>query len=220
LSAPDDTAALVAEAREIANERRADLSEHDELAPFLDRLAAALRPRRRETRCCGRRWNGTRRTQRQWASAPAPRLETPAMTDEEHTAALERIYSLMGSQAGTPEAAELEALAIAVEAYETKRFPIDPPTPAEAAAFRAEQIAAPVVTLYESNFRDPAATLRHIADNIEAGVYGEIGSLGVVLLGDTCEVFGAGPDSDPSSTALLLQAGAHRMIGGIASHGR
>lgn len=38
----DDTAALVAEAREIANERRADLSEHDELAPFLDRLAAAL----------------------------------------------------------------------------------------------------------------------------------------------------------------------------------
>ena len=78
---------------------------------------------------------------------------------------------------------------------------------------------AKVVTLYETNFRDPAATLRHIADEIDAGKYGAVGTLGVVLLGDTCEVFGAGPDSEPCSTALLLQAGAHRMIAAIANHG-
>ncbi len=40
-----------------------------------------------------------------------------------------------------------------------------------------------VVTLYESNFQDPVATLRKLADDIESGKYGDVASLGVVLAG-------------------------------------
>jgi len=79
---------------------------------------------------------------------------------------------------------------------------------------------AEVTTLYETNFRQPAATLRVIADEIEAGKHGEVTQLGVVLLGDSCEVFGAGPDADGGTIALLLQAGAFRMIQAVAMHGR
>ena len=77
-----------------------------------------------------------------------------------------------------------------------------------------------VVTLYESNYRDPAATLRKIADEIDAGEYGEVGCLGVVLLGDTLEVFGAGPDSDGTSVAVVLQAAAMRLTSAVERHGR
>ena len=79
---------------------------------------------------------------------------------------------------------------------------------------------AEVHTLYESNFRAPAATLRVIADEIEAGKHGDVTQLAVVLMGDTCEVFGAGPDADGATIALLLQAGAHRMIVAVANQGR
>ena len=81
-------------------------------------------------------------------------------------------------------------------------------------------MTAQLFTLYESNMRDPAATLRVIADGIESGKYGEVGCLGVVLLGDTMEVFGAGPDSEGPSVAVLLHAGFMRISGAIESHGR
>lgn len=77
-----------------------------------------------------------------------------------------------------------------------------------------------VVDLYTSNFRQPAATLREIADRIDSGQYGEVGCVAVVLLGDTCEVFGAGIDSDGSSVALLLHAGFQRMSRAVEEHGR
>ena len=79
---------------------------------------------------------------------------------------------------------------------------------------------AEVHTLYPTNFRDPAATLRVIAEEIEAGKHGEVTQIAVVLLGSTCEVFGAGPDADGSTIATLLQAGAQRMISAVANHGR
>lgn len=79
---------------------------------------------------------------------------------------------------------------------------------------------AEVVQLYDSNYRDPAATLRVIADAIEAGNYGEVGSAGVVLLGDKMEVFGMGPDSDSTSVAVLLHAAFMRLSGAIERHGR
>ena len=79
---------------------------------------------------------------------------------------------------------------------------------------------AEVHTIYETNFRNPAATLRVIADGIDAGQYGEVTQIALVLLGDTCEVFGAGIDADGSTSAMLLQAGAHRMIVQVADHGR
>jgi hypothetical protein len=49
---------------------------------------------------------------------------------------------------------------------------------------------AEVVTLYQNNFRDPVFSLRAIADEIDEGKYGEVGCVGIVVMGDTTEVFG------------------------------
>ncbi len=76
-----------------------------------------------------------------------------------------------------------------------------------------------VVTLQDSNFRDPVATLRKIADEIESGDYGEVACVGVVLLGNTMEVFGFGPDSEAPSVGMLLHAGFMRMSKAIEEHG-
>lgn len=70
------------------------------------------------------------------------------------------------------------------------------------------------------NFRDPVATLRTIANEVEAGKWGEVGCVGVVLLGDTMEVWGAGVDSEGPSTGMLLQAGALRLLKMLEGHGR
>jgi hypothetical protein len=72
-------------------------------------------------------------------------------------------------------------------------------------------LTAEIVTLQESNFRDPAKTLRLIADEIDSGKYGDVGCVGLVLLGDTMEVFGMGVDSEAPSVALLLHAGFSRL---------
>jgi hypothetical protein len=77
-----------------------------------------------------------------------------------------------------------------------------------------------VVELYPSNYRDPVATLRLIADDIEAGKYGDVGSVGLVLLGDTMEVFGIGQDAEAPSIALLLHAGFMRLSRSLEEHGR
>lgn len=81
-------------------------------------------------------------------------------------------------------------------------------------------MVAEVVILQESNYRDPVATLRLIADEIEAGEYGEVGCVGIAILGNTLEVFGAGPDSDGTSVAAVLHAGFMRLVGAIERHGR
>jgi hypothetical protein len=71
---------------------------------------------------------------------------------------------------------------------------------------------AEVVTLYQNNFRDPVFSLRAIADEIDEGKYGEVGCVGIVVMGDTTEVFGAGPDSEGPSVATLLYAGFLKLI--------
>ncbi|MDY6929961.1 MAG: plasmid stabilization protein, partial [Pseudomonadota bacterium] len=62
-------------------------------------------------------------------------------TAEEHEAALERLMVLMDAdpQEGSPEADELEVLAMLIEQYEQHRFPIDLPGPVTAIRFRMEQ---------------------------------------------------------------------------------
>jgi hypothetical protein len=77
-----------------------------------------------------------------------------------------------------------------------------------------------VFTLFKSNYRDPVAALRVIADDIEAGKYGDVGTIGVVLLGDTMEVFGMGVDSTGPSVALLLNAGVLRLTRELEEYGR
>jgi len=76
-----------------------------------------------------------------------------------------------------------------------------------------------VKTLYESNFRDVPATLRRIADEMEAGGYGEVSCAGLVLLGDSLEVFGMGPDSEAPSVALVLNAGVMKLTMPVLHHG-
>lgn len=77
-----------------------------------------------------------------------------------------------------------------------------------------------LVTLHESNFRDPVATLRKLADEIERGDYGVVGCVAVAVFGDKLEVFGAGPDAEPPSVGMTLLAGANYLAGAMVSHGR
>lgn len=53
----------------------------------------------------------------------------PIRSEEEHAAALEEIERLWGAARGTPEGDRLDVLATLVEAYEAKRYPMDPLTP-------------------------------------------------------------------------------------------
>lgn len=77
-----------------------------------------------------------------------------------------------------------------------------------------------VITLYRTNLRDPVSALRAIADDIEAGKYGDVGSVGVALLGDTMECFGSGSDSEGPSIALLFHAAFTRISNAIEQAGR
>ena len=64
----------------------------------------------------------------------------PIKSPDEHRIALARIDQLMDAGEGTPEAAELEVLAILVERYEREAFPIEAPSPIDAIRFRMEQM--------------------------------------------------------------------------------
>lgn len=79
---------------------------------------------------------------------------------------------------------------------------------------------AKLVELYTTNSRDAVATLRKIADRIEAGDFGEVDSVAVCLLGDTFEVFGMGDSATGEQIALMLQAGVARFATAIESHGK
>lgn len=62
-------------------------------------------------------------------------------TDDEHTQAIQQLMGLMDSNPaeGSDKANELELLALVIEKFEEKRFPIENPTPIEAIKFRMEQ---------------------------------------------------------------------------------
>lgn len=77
-----------------------------------------------------------------------------------------------------------------------------------------------VVELFDSNFRDPVANLRKIADRMEAGEYGPVGTCALVVMGDQMEVFGMGPESEGAGVALLLHAAFLRLAQAVESHGK
>ena len=60
-------------------------------------------------------------------------------TESEYNSAMEQIDKLFFSDLESPEASTLMRLLDDVEAYEEAKYPIDPPTPDEAKAFRKEQ---------------------------------------------------------------------------------
>jgi HTH-type transcriptional regulator/antitoxin HigA len=61
------------------------------------------------------------------------------MTEAEYEQALARIEALMDARPRSPELDELKRLCALVEIYEQQHYPIDEPSPADAATFRAEQ---------------------------------------------------------------------------------
>jgi HTH-type transcriptional regulator / antitoxin HigA len=62
----------------------------------------------------------------------------PIRSDEEHAAALEEVERLWSAASGTPEGDRLDVLATLIDAYEAKRYPLDPPDPIDAILFRME----------------------------------------------------------------------------------
>ncbi len=63
----------------------------------------------------------------------------PIRTDADHEAALEQIAALWGAAVGTPDGDRLDVLATLIDAYEARRYPMDPPDPIDAIRFRMDQ---------------------------------------------------------------------------------
>jgi HTH-type transcriptional regulator/antitoxin HigA len=63
----------------------------------------------------------------------------PIRTEKDYDAALREVERLWGAKSGTVEGDRLDVLATLIEAYEEKKYPMDPPDPVEAIKFRMEQ---------------------------------------------------------------------------------
>lgn len=62
-------------------------------------------------------------------------------------------------------------------------------------------------------YKDPVRMLRNLADNIEAGKYGEIETLVVATAGDQgYETFGGGQDSGMHTCAFLFATAHQRLL--------
>lgn len=59
-------------------------------------------------------------------------------SEQDYDQALDRMNELFFAPVNTPEGDELEVLAILIEAYEEKHYPIGPPDPIEAIKIRME----------------------------------------------------------------------------------
>jgi HTH-type transcriptional regulator / antitoxin HigA len=70
----------------------------------------------------------------------AKKTVKPIRSEREHDAALAEIETYFESEPkpGTPEADRFELLALVIEDYESKRWPISPPSPVEAIRYRME----------------------------------------------------------------------------------
>lgn len=74
-------------------------------------------------------------------------------------------------------------------------------------------MSAQLVVMRDTNLRDITGTLRALADQIEAGRYGEIHALVWVLAAKNVDVGFAGEAAYAAAAAhLLLHAGAHRLV--------
>jgi HTH-type transcriptional regulator / antitoxin HigA len=62
----------------------------------------------------------------------------PIRTEADYDAALTEVERLWGAKLGTPKGDRLDVLATLIEAYEERRYPMDPPDPIEAIKFRME----------------------------------------------------------------------------------
>ena len=63
----------------------------------------------------------------------------PIHTDADYQRALAEAGELWGAKDGTPAGDRLDVLATLIDAYEARKFPMDPPDPIAAIQFRMEQ---------------------------------------------------------------------------------
>ena len=64
----------------------------------------------------------------------------PIKTEDDYNLALKRLDKIFDAEPGTKNGDELEILALLIEDYENKHYPIGPPDPIEAIKFRMEQM--------------------------------------------------------------------------------
>lgn len=76
-----------------------------------------------------------------------------------------------------------------------------------------------VVPFPPSAILQPTTMLRKLADDIDAGRYGEVGCVAVAMLADRLEVFAGGLDSDGPSAANVLHAGFLKLNMQLLDHG-
>lgn len=69
-----------------------------------------------------------------------------------------------------------------------------------------------LVVMRETNLQNIPATLRNIADSIEAGEFGEARCCAVVLDAERLHVFYAGTGEAAPNTHMLLHAGMAKMM--------
>ncbi len=66
--------------------------------------------------------------------------QKPIKTEKDYDLALKRLDVIFDATPGSKEGDELEILALLIEDYENKNYPIGPPDPIEAIKFRMEQM--------------------------------------------------------------------------------
>ena len=64
----------------------------------------------------------------------------PIRNEADYESALERAHSIFDAPTGSPESEELQVLAVLIEFYEDRKFPIDPSNPVDAIKFRMDQL--------------------------------------------------------------------------------
>lgn len=64
----------------------------------------------------------------------------PIKTSEDYQNALQRLESIFNAPSGTPESDEADILALLVDDYEKRHFPIESPDPIEAIKIRMEEM--------------------------------------------------------------------------------
>ncbi len=77
-----------------------------------------------------------------------------------------------------------------------------------------------VVKFPVPDYKDPVTMLRNLADQIEAGEFGEVNTIAIATFGESLECFGGGADSEAPTVALLFNAAGMRFAREIESYGR